>query len=802
METDPKDDVFLTVDEKGGLVEKRITSPYAMREIFSKFTAEDSGEADRRVRLLNIYNGNLPHNPEKLKALNLANIANFNTGDLSGFIDARVSAISDLALDTCPLVELRPLPASSAGPQAARIAEIVADEFSTTVRGGNKLLPCLAGMFRECDLTGLGPVTWASPRDYNPTSLRRGQIKFRADGPITSSDHEVFMFESKVPISYFRRLFTRSSVAEKEGWDVEAVKRYLVSVYISEQPKAANAGDSTGTSTAESALIEMRQNRWIETNQFKSLNLLHALVKETDGKIRHLICDPTPGIEEFLFDKAAVYESFDQCFMWLPASVVEQEARGSRGVASRVAPIADINNRLVCQMYDLGFRGGSVTLISTSPGQHQQQTIVERGPYTVIPADMTVSPNQFNASAIQQLAGLRDLGNNICHNNATGARGVLGEAPERIVSGTERKTKEEVQAVEANRSRGEMALFAARVLVLDMIFREVFRRFFVLVNKGDADLADYPEIIAFKKRCLLQGVPEEALKNTGDLFIVYTNRILVTGGGQAHAAILGQLLAQFGGSFDEQGRNYMTRDIVRYQLGAKSADRYRPENNRDQEPTNAVSFATQENESLKRGGAALAGSDQLHWSHIPKHMELPGAIMQQYRQDPQSIQDPQQILDVLLGVTQHIREHLGYGSRQPGMKALANSVEGQLASMAPVVKGLTMMAGTLERQRASAAKQQEAEMAKLQEAAAGKKEAAMMHDSDNKAALKAREQDLIHEVDMRAVELKHSAKLAEAGVEARDNIARQTARIEQGSAILGFGSGESMEPPDTGEPIV
>lgn len=784
MSTNPSDDIFLTVDDSGNPVDKRIVTTTTMRDIFSTFLAEDAQEADRRVRLSNIYNGYLPYKPEDLRKLNLGNLANFNTGDLAGFIDARVAAISELALDTSALVELRPLPASNAGPQAATFAEIIADEFSTTVRDRNKLLPCLAGMFRECDLFGLGPVTWASSRDYNPMSLRRGQIKFRSDGPINSSDHEIFMFESPVDIGYFRRLFSKPEVSKKAGWNVQAVKDYLIAVYIDEKVAEAQAGNKSCTTTQESAQLEMRQNRWLEINQFKTMTLLHALVKESDGKIRHQICTPMVDIEPFLFDKEACYESFDQCFLWMPASVVEQEARGSRGVASKIAPLADLNNRLLCQMYDVAFRAGAITLVSTSPGMHQQQTISERGPWTVIPADLAVSPQQFNGSAIQQLASLRDLGNNISSNNVTGTRGAIGGASERIVSGTERKTKQEVMTEEDNKARGEQVLFAARVLVLDAVFRETFRRFMLLVT---GDHKDYPEVEKFIQRCILRGIPLEVLKNTEILFTVYTSRILVTGGGAAHAAVLSQLMGSFGGNFDEMGRNLMTRDIVRFRLGTKSADRYRPESSRDNEYTNATSFAVLENNSIQKGDQAIVGSDQMHWSHVPIHMQILSSAVQMYKENPEGITDPQQMLNVLQIASQHIQEHVNLGAMQPGMQPLAKSVISQIASLAPVIKGLTMMAATMERQQQAEAKRQQEEMAALQQRAEGNEAAVEMHKSDNKAALAAREQDLLHEARMKGVELKGQADLAKAGSDARRNIANQTARVEQGGAILGRG---------------
>lgn len=796
---------FLTVDEFGAPVDRRIADPSVMRLIFANFKAEDAGEANRRSRLSDIYNCNLPYNPAKLAALGLGNLANFNTGDLKGFIDARVGVITELALDTCPLIELRPHPAGLAGPQAVEAAETVADEFSAAVRKGGRLLPCLAAMFRECDLFGIGPITWRSPRDYNPVSLRRGQLKFRMDGPILSCEHEVFMFEAPVTVQYFSRLFSKPDAAKKEGWNVEAVKRYLVDVYITEKPTENEPGDSTGTSARESAIIEMRQNRWSQVNQFKTLNLLHALVVEGDGKVRHLMCAPNASADSedaFLFDKPAAYDTMDQCIQWMPASVVEQEARGSRGIASIVAPIFDANNRLVCQMYDAGHRAGTMVLVTGSPKQNHQQSIQERGPYTIISGDLTPQQLPNVAPNIQQLASLRETGSNIAINNSMGVRGTAGANPERMSNSSDRKTKEEVITEQQNRSRGEQQLFASRVTCLDKMFEEVFRRFMALVKGGKSDRKEFPEIERFIDNCELRGVSLEMLRKFDEMFSVHTNRVLVTGGGSAHAGILSDILSSFGGGFDEIGRSLALRDIVKYRLGVKAADRYRPDGNRDKSATDSVSFAVLENGALRRGDPALVGSDQMHWSHMPVHMQLMAMVARQYSENPQGIQEPQQLLDMLSRVAEHVRGHLQHGAQQPGMQDAAKQVAAQISAMAPVVKGLTMMAGTIERQRRAAAEKQQREMEELQQRAEGQEAAVAMRESDNKARLKMREQDLMHQARLQEVKQKGEIELMKAENEAKGRISRQTERIEQGLGILRGPDASGMSSPPASEPMV
>ena len=780
---------FLTVDDKGNPVDRRVTSCRGLREIYANFVREDTQEAARRLRIYRIYNGNLPFDPQKLKELALGNLTNINLLGLKGFIDGRVGAIADLAMDTVPLIELRPLAGHLGGPEAEKIAEIIAEEFSVTMRDGGELLPCLSSMFKECDLYGLGPVCWSSADGYVPEPLLRGQLKFAMNASVLSKKNEIYMFEATIPVHYLSDRLTHADASEKKGWNVKAIKRYLVDTYVSEKPVDGQPGDPSGTSVAESAAVEMRQNRWMEVNQFRPLKVLHTLIKEMNGKIRHTIIAPSGESEDYLYDKEDVYDNMDQCILWLPASVTETDARAMRGIASFIAPIEDVNNRLACQLYDASFRAGSFMLMSKSANQHNQQSIVERGPYVVLPMDLTPAQSQVIAPNLQQLAALREMGSTIAFNNASGVKA----GNERVYSGADRKTQPQVQNEIAAKQQAERSLYALRVIVVDKFFRESFRRFMKLVT---GEHKDFPEVDEFLTRCEQRGLSKEVVSKAGTtVFSVYTNRVLVTGGGLAQSAVLAQLLGNYGGAFDERGRVNIMRDIVRFQLGTRAADRYRPANGRDSAPSDASSMAVLENNSMQQGLPVLMGIDQMHWAHIPIHGQGIDSLVQLYQQAPQNIQDPQKMLNILQALSQHIQGHVQLGQMQPGMEQAGKAVMQKLSSLAPIIKGLALMASNIERQQKAAQAQQQKEMEALQQQADGKEQAVEMRRIDVKAGLKAREQDLMHSVNVKKAEDAKEVALIKAQGDAQVQIARQTQRMEQGMSITGRGPVQSVGGP-------
>ena len=216
------------VEKNGEGAKLRFTDANALRAVYDKLREDDIPDAKRRARIRKVYEGNLPYNPADLEAAGLKNVTNVNFLGLKGTIDARSDVIVRLAQDTVSLVELRPLAREMAGPDLDRIGKVVAEEFSSTVREHGRFIPELARMKRESDLYGIGPVVWPSSFDWCPVALERGQLRFVGNGPVSSSSHEIFMFESTMTAGYLRFLLDNQDVAAAEGWQIPEVKKWLV----------------------------------------------------------------------------------------------------------------------------------------------------------------------------------------------------------------------------------------------------------------------------------------------------------------------------------------------------------------------------------------------------------------------------------------------------------------------------------------------------------------------------------------------------------------------------------------------
>lgn len=737
----------------------RFSDPIALRAVYDKLTDDDMMEAARRVKLRQMYEGNLPYNPEQLRNSGLKNLTNVNFLGLKGAIDNRADAVLALAADTTNLIELQPLSRELAGPDAAKIADIVAEEFSRTVRETGKIIPALAMMNTEADLFGLGPVTWTSSLDYNPVALERGQIRFIGNGSVISSNHDLFMFEAPLQASYLFYLLDNAEIASREGWNLNAVQRWLVDVFGNSVSTEAQPGVDNSTSYVEQQLAYFRQNRYQEEHQFDEMKVIHAFVREMafPRAITHIIM-PSTELKEFLFVKQNAYRTMDECFLWFPYSVNVRYARAVRGLASFLYPIEALNNRFLCQFVDAAMRASSFILANKGPGGQPNLTINEYGPYTLLPQEFTPAPAA--APNFQQLVQVKQMLDQIGVGSVTGVdkRPITTSGP-KLFEGSDRQTKAEVELQQSLRAHKEEALFIQRLSVLDKVFRETFKRFIRLAISGnEVLLADYPEIIEFLQRCARRQITPDILARIPQEFAIATCRDLVLGG-RGKVGVLTEVLGQFGGTLDEPGRKSAVRDIVHLRLGRMSADKYIPETSRDQAPSDAASLATLENDMIQQGQPVLVGQDQLHWSHIPIHVQIIQQIMQQVGASPdnqptkeavQNIQNPKQTLQVLVTCSEHIQQHVQIGGQQIGMQAQAQQVMSMLHSqdLRATIKALNLAVATQERVEEAEREKQQRQMEELQKQADENEFKKAAYAADKKAEIDRYRADLDHQVAM------------------------------------------------------
>lgn len=797
---------YNVIEKNGKAAKQRFSSPLAVRTVYQKLKDDDLKEAERRSKILKMYSGNLPYDPEKLKQSGLKNLANINFHGLKGVIDNRADVILRLSSDTANLIEFRPLRREIAGPSAEKVGRVVAEEYSFTLRDQGDFIPALAMMNKESDLYGLGPVTFEHSLDYKPVALERAQVKFIGNGPVHSSKHDLIMYESVFPASYIFMLLDNPKVAESEGWNVTMLKEWAVKVFLNSEETADEPGNSPGLTTLETQISLLRRNMFEEEHQFDEMKVIHVLVKEMAWPrgITHIII-PSNSIGEketdFLFQKKNAYKNLDDVFLWFPYSINERYAKAVRGLGSTLYATEAVANRFKCAFIDSAFRGMSIMFMQGAAGSQQSVTLNEQGPFTFVPKELTPIQNNVKPdlqTAIQAIQFVDSIGVASVEGTDKVPLGTTG--PKIFVGNQKSQSKAEVELQQRLRSHKDEALFTQRLQVVDKLVRQSFLRFVKLVGLiagGDLVLAaDYPEIVEFIERCAKRDVTVEQILSIPQMYTIVTCRDLVLGSEGKVAVLEGIIGGPAAGILDEAGRKNAMRDTVQLRLGVQAADRYIPEISRDQAPSDQSSFATVENSLLKLNQEVVVGQDQLHWAHIPVHAKVLQEIVQvvgapddndpNSQQNPemlaQQLENPKQLLAVLVATSKHIQEHLAVGKMQVGMEAAAKQIEKMLRDLRPTIKSLNLAVATQERVEQAQREKQEREMQELQRRADENDVRKAQVEAEKKAESDRYRADLDHDVAMHRLELERELAAGKAGL-ARDTAAADNARKDADVAM-------------------
>lgn len=798
---------YNVADKNGGPAKDRFSDAAAVVSVYRKLSDDDIEESRRRLRIRKLYDGNLPYSEQQLASMGMKNLTNINFNGLKGTVDGRSDAILKLQSDTANLVELRPMARELAGPEAERVGEVVAEEFSAMLRSDGRFVATLAMMNKEADLYGLGPVTWPGPLDYAPVALERGQVRFMEDAAVVSSANDLYMFETTISPSFLQSVIDMGDVSSAMGWDVTEAKRVFKDVYRDGKETRMDDASPTGTTPAEAAQSFQRRNIPWEDRLFDRLHVIHAFVRETAWPrgITHIVVVPTAK-DKFLFKRPNAYSSMDECFVWFPYSVKERYAREVRGLASFLYPVERLKNRLIGQYVDMAFRASSYMLTTPQGAGQAKLTLREQGPYTllppgIVPAAQQVTPDFQRLMVVPQLLD----------QEATSA--ILGTehspvptTATRVAQGpSSRQTKAEVEMQQRLASHRTEADFAQRKDVIDRICRQTFLRAVQLASLPPFMRADHPEIDEWLRRCALRQVPPEIVVQIPQAYVVSACRDLALGA-DGKAAELDEFYRQYAGDIDEAGRRKIARKRAVLRFGVKEADQIAPEVSRDQAPSDQASFATVENNQMKMGFQVVVGQDQWHWSHIPVHSQLlqeivemvkapedntpdlnewngdPNQTMQVAEQTLQNLQDdPKKILGILVGCSQHVQEHLAIGARQMNMQERAKQVTKMIHDLRSTIKALNLAVATQERVEQAEREKQEREMQELQRRADENELEKARYDVDKREETARYRVDREHEVAMHKAELeaqRESAKQGLAASAAAADTARKDAESE------------------------
>jgi len=695
--------------EKGGTpARRRIASPGAAYNIYQRLKELDVSDSKRRATLQGMINGNPPYNPQELKDKGLAHMCNVNFMSMRANLDSRAQSAHELLMEVPTLVELKPRKAVQLNPEVYHWCSIVSEEFTRMVQDWDGFTTAMDLAIRESDAYGIGYVLFPDKWDWRFKAARRGALLFDPKASVDVDRNDLIMIRDEMTAS---ELFTeiedsepedKESPAYKVGWNVQAVREYLVRIFREGETNETEYQ----TSMWESLQHAVRNNDpMFQEKQFERVRVVHVLVRENTAgrKVSHYIMPDNDLDKSFLFEDNDAYDNMSEAIWWLPYNYGDGYARSVRGVASLMAQHDDLSNRFLCEIFNLGFLSTKMMLQPTNAGDLGKLQFMQHGSFAVLPPNLQAVQTSFRPQ-IAPLIQLRDVSEKVMMNKS-GSYKQHSESIEREANKTARQVMEEV----SKEARFERAAVAHRYSRLDRLYREMFRRIFNKETRsGEADYPGKKQAEEMVKRCQERGVETKFINNVMEEVSIMATRAIGMGSTSVKMDITNQLV-QASSMFDEQGRREALRDWTSARVGYANADKYVQRMDRDQIASDAASMATLEWNDVTEGHQILAASDQLPKPHIGVFMQGIAGIVQQFEQG--QLSDPVTAFRTMQLGLQHIGQHVQFIAQDPRYADFLKGVQ-QFAQVA------TQAMGQIEQQAKRVAQMQAQQQAQQQETVA------------------------------------------------------------------------------------
>jgi hypothetical protein len=476
--------------------------------------------------------------------------------------------------------------------------------------------------------------------------------------------------------------------------------------------------------------------------------VLHAWVKEFDGTISYYMTLENNEAEEFLCVKRNLYRHINSAFVFFPFGIGTNGYYHSiRGLGYKIFPQIQLSNRLRCQMADGAMLSSTLLLQPQNEQALEELNFTYYGPYSVLaPDQINVVERAMPDVSKTAMPFLQDLTSQMQYK--TGAY----ENALAAVNNSKEKTKFETQAILAGQSKLSLAALNLFYEPWGRVLKEVVRRFicgcYVDGEPGSR------EILEFKARCEMRGVPPEAI---AAIDIDSVRPVRAIGAGSEAARLLAtDELTQLMPGFDEYGRKAAIRDRVAARFGYDLADRYTPAPDSEARPVIDVKMAMLENQDLRGGAEIEILPNENHLEHAKVHLAALAELAEAVESGGASVE---QVISGLVSLFGHVTQHVEQVSMDTTIPE-----EGAMLRQALQQFGEIVNNGMKQVQR-----MQEQQAASEPEAAAGPEQ----NDFADKLQQKLQE----HQMKLQMMQEVHQTKLNLRVAEVRQKLALRDAEV-------------------------
>jgi len=612
--------------------ESRLADVQSAISLYNTLRVADEMSSVNRSRIDAMFDGQPPYDPRVLVSTGQGSRTNLNFGEAQRYLDVSMSAFVDLYTSLERLVSVKFRPNTVEGP--TEIQDIISEEVTNTLRNWPEFHSNFLRLCSEFTKHGVSVSYFDDPHDWRFRVCGLGEFLIPRQTVASEEAIEVACARRQYLLHELYAFIKDEAVAEKLGWDIDEVRRVIIT-----NARTTGRNGSNTFADWETTERQMKNNALYTGIENTTVQVLHFWVREFDGTVSHFMCaEETP--EVFMFSEIGLFESPEQAYVLFSYGVGTNGTYHSiRGLGHRIFNHIQTSNRLRCQMVDSAMMGGAVMIQPESQRALEDLSFTLYGPYSILSPNVKIiekaSPNLTSTMkpALEDLQG--QLSQNVDLMSTYGTQ----SSPYRNQLQTEHDL-----AVSSRLSGSTINLFYAS---WSRLLREVTSR---LVQSSSKD----PRTKSFIARCAARGVDVRTLKL---LDLTSTTAVQAIGAGsQANRLLALRELNQIAGSFDDVGRHNLIRDIVSTRVGHDLADRFVPANPQPR-TTVDTKIALLENQTLQTGQPVPVLDTEMHGAHLQVHAPLLKQLISAIETGQGNLE---QILPVAQSVYQHCADHLTY----------------------------------------------------------------------------------------------------------------------------------------------
>ena len=627
--------------------ESRLSDAREVQDMVQDMARADEARSHVRSKVKGLVDGNPPYSKHELRKNAQSYRCNVNFREAESFLNMGMSAFYDVFSEVPTYATVR-INHTNANIDES-YSKIITEEFDRMQKKDGNFDYLMQLSQHEMVLYGHGPMVFEDTLDWRCKPIKAGDLLVPEKTKSNVSEWVVAAVRSVYQVHELHGYIRNEEAASAMGWNVNAVKKAIMAAAPEEDGK-------NGKQEWEYYQQKIRNNDLSYSSECDVVRVAHVYYREfpdeenPQGAITHCMVDMRGDGRQFMFRNVKQFSSWDECIHCLYYDKGDGQHHSVKGMGVKMFSALELKNRLKCSLIDAAVARTAIHFQPTTPSDLNRTSVVQMGPYTVIPPGMQIQ--QTNS------AGVLDAPLKVEESLEGTLQANLTQYRQRLEKDGNPRTATEIEALVAQQSILGKTQLNRYYSQLDALFTERYRR---AINPDlTEDAPGGAEALEFQKRCRERGVPKSALPAYDYVQATRTNG---RGSALERRNTMHQLMAM-STMLPETGRQHVIEDTIASMTGFNSLERYFPVPEKDPLQDEHVQEAAHENALFKLGEPFPTSENDNHAIHAESHLTAGFNVLNS--QDPEA--DKSQTAGYLQLLLNHTAGHMDSLSQDSSRK--------------------------------------------------------------------------------------------------------------------------------------